>query len=230
MSNDFPKRKIQSFVKRNSRITSAQRKALAEGWPQFGLPFAKAKIDLAQVFSRKSPCILEIGFGSGQSLLAMAKEKSDFDFIGVETYLPGIAALLLGMRLQELSNIRIFHADAVEVLTHCIPPASLDGVQIFFPDPWPKRRHHKRRLIQTAFVNLLVSRLKVGGILHLATDWQDYAEHMIQVLSAIPELINVVGSGQFATRSEHRPIITKFEGRGLHKGHLISELQFKRSG
>lgn len=224
--HQYPRRKIRSYVKRDGRMTDHQRRAFDECWPQFGLLLASGPINLTKVFHRKAPCILEIGFGSGQSLLSMAKANPECHFIGIETYQPGIGAVLLGMKRQKLSNIRLYHADAVEVIEQCIPEKSLDGVQIFFPDPWQKRRHHKRRLIQADFVNLLISRLKSGGLLHLATDWQDYAEHMLKVLTDIPVLINQMGEAQFAGRSTHRPVITKFEQRGLRSGRVIRELQF----
>jgi tRNA (guanine-N7-)-methyltransferase len=209
-------------------MTEAQRHAYAEMFGRVGLSLEDGKIDIEQVFQRKTPTILEIGFGSGQSLLAMAKMHPEINFIGIEMHLPGIAALLLGMQQQQIDNIRIYYADAVMVMAQCIPENSLDGVQIFFPDPWPKRKHHKRRLIQTPFVSELAKRLKLGGILHLATDWQDYAIHMMKTISRESLLTNLISDNQFATRSTHRPLITKFEQRGLQQGREIYELQFIR--
>lgn len=221
-------RRIRSFVRRDGRMTEAQKRALEELWPQVGLELKSGQCDFTQVFQRQAPRILEIGFGSGISLLEMAKAHPEQDFIGIETYQPGIGSLILGMQLQQINNIRIYYADAVEVLEQCIPIQSLDTVQIFFPDPWPKRKHHKRRLIQTPFVNLVVSRLKPGGTLHLATDWEHYAKQMMQVLSNVDELENISGVGQYSNRSSQRPVVTKFEQRGTHSGRQIWELQFVR--
>jgi tRNA (guanine-N7-)-methyltransferase len=183
-------------------------------------------LDYARIFGRKAPCILEIGFGSGQSLLEIAKANPQCDFIGVEMYQPGVGSLLLGIEAQGLTNIRVFYADAVEVLRQCIPAASLAGIQIFFPDPWPKRRHHKRRLIQPEFVKALTAKLHPNGIFHLATDWENYAKQMLDVLTSAAELKNLAATGEFAPRSEQRPIVTKFEGRGTRSGRQIWELQF----
>jgi tRNA (guanine-N7-)-methyltransferase len=221
-----PLRRIRSFVRRDSRLTAAQCRAWATLWPHFGLPLTKEFIDFSRVFAREAKHVLEIGFGSGYSLLARAKSQPEQDFIGIETHQPGIGTLLLHMQAQQITNIRIYYADAVEVLNQCIPPTSLDVIQLFFPDPWPKRRHHKRRLIQAEFTRLLVSKLKLGGELHLATDWQDYAAQMMKVLSSIPELTNSAGPAKFAQRSNQRPIFTKFEQQGQQAGREIWELQF----
>ena len=222
----FKKRRVQSFVRRDGRMTDAQKHALESLLPTFGLTLQNGLINFGQVFQRDAKCILEIGFGSGYSLLEMAHAHPEQNFIGVETHLPGIGTLLQDIAARELQNIRIYYADAVEVLDKCIPDASLDVIQIFFPDPWPKRKHHKRRLIQTAFVTSVIKKLKPGGSLHLATDLQEYAEHMMTVLSAIPALTNSAGLGQYAVRSAQRPIVTKFEQRGRQNGRAIFELQF----
>lgn len=220
--------RLRSYVPRGRR-TDAQERAYAELWPQFGLQVEKELIDYQQEFGRHAPRYLEIGFGSGQSLLALAHAQPDSDFIGVETHQPGIGALLMGMQEQQLTNLRIYYSDVIDVLEKCIPKASLDGVQIFFPDPWPKRRHHQRRLIQPEFVKLIVDRLKTGGLLHLATDWDDYAKHMLQVVSLERGLFNLGGEGHFAAeRSSQRPIITKFENRAVREGRSIWELQLKK--
>jgi tRNA (guanine-N7-)-methyltransferase len=221
-------RRVRSFVRRDSRITDAQKEALQECWPQFGLQIEKGFLDFSRVFQREAKRILEIGFGSGVSLLEMAKLHPDQDFVGIETHQPGIGTLLLGMEREQVKNIRIYYADAVEVLGKCIPENSLDVVQIFFPDPWPKRKHHKRRLIQPEFVNLIVSKLKQGGTLHLATDWEHYAMHMMAVLSETKTLINLAGANQFAERSTQRPVVTKFEQRGVRRGHQTWDLQFAK--
>jgi tRNA (guanine-N7-)-methyltransferase len=175
-----------------------------------------------------APRLLEIGFGSGSSLLAVAKSEPNKDFIGVETHKPGIGALLLGMQAEALTNIRLYHGDVVEILKKNIAAASLEGVQIFFPDPWPKRRHHPRRLIQSDFIALVVDKIKIGGTLHLATDWPDYARHMMHVISKEPRLFNAAGEHHYASRSLYRPLVTKFEQRALLEGRGIWELQFEK--
>lgn len=225
----YPLRHIRSFVRRDGRMTDAQRRVLTELWPCYGLQREAGVIDFAQTFGRSAPRILEIGFGSGASLLAFAKANPQTDFIGIEMYQPGVGSLLLGVEAAELTNIRVYYADAVEVIKNCIPIGSLDGIQIFFPDPWPKRRHHKRRLIQSEFVDLIVSRLKPQGIFHLATDWENYAEQMMKVLSENVELLNLAGRNEFAERSAQRPVVTKFEGRGTRSGRRIWELHFART-
>jgi tRNA (guanine-N7-)-methyltransferase len=226
--SNFPRRRVRSFVRRDGRMTDAQKQALESLLPTVGLLLQDGMIDLAKVFQRDAKCVLEIGFGSGYSLLAMAKAHPEQNFIGIETHLPGIGTLLQGVEAEQLQNVRVYYADAVEVLGQSIPDASIDVVQIFFPDPWPKRKHHKRRLIQDAFVNLIIKKLKPRGALHLATDWEHYAAHMMTVLSAIPDLTNLAGAQQFANRSLQRPIVTKFEQRGRQSGRAIWELQFVR--
>lgn len=219
-------RRVRSFVRRSGRMTDAQRDALKTLFPRFQLSLEDGLLDFKKNFHREAPHILEIGFGSGYSLLEIAKCHPEKDFIGIEMHQPGIGTLLLNMDLEKIHNIRIYYADAVEVLTQCIPENSLDVVQIFFPDPWPKRRHHKRRLIQSEFVKLLISKIKINGMLHLATDWEDYAREMMTVISDFSELRNVSGEKQYAHRSDQRPVITKFEKRGQHAGREIWELQF----
>jgi tRNA (guanine-N7-)-methyltransferase len=221
-------RRIRSFVRRDGRMTEAQRRVLVDIWPQFGLSTSKSELDFVEIFGRDAPRVLEIGFGSGHSLLEIARAHPEKDFIGIETYQPGIGTLLLGIEQHQLQNIRIFYTDAVEVLQRSIPAASLDGVQIFFPDPWPKRRHHKRRLIQPEFVNLITEKLKPKGIFHLATDWEHYARQIMLVLSQSVNLLNLAGAGDFSSRSAQRPVVTKFEQRGTTSGRPIWELQFAR--
>lgn len=221
-------RRIRSFTRRDSRITDGQAQAFRKLWPSLGLKPDEGFIDFSKVFGREAPCFLEIGFGSGQSLAMLASQYPQYDFIGIETFRPGIGALLAQIEALALTNIRIYYQDAVDVLEKCIPDQSLQGLQIFFPDPWQKRRHHKRRLIQAPFVSLAARKLKKEGLLHLATDWQDYAKQMMKVLSAEGELQNVAGSAHFAERSTFRPIVTKFEGRGEKEGRPIWELQFAR--
>lgn len=224
----FPLRHIRSFTRRDSRMTAGQQQAYENYWRRWGLNLDAGPLDWEMVFGRQAPCFLEIGFGSGQSLAALAEQQPDQHFIGIETFRPGIGALLNQIEARDLRNIRIYYADAVEVLNKAIPAESLQGLQIFFPDPWPKSRHHKRRLIQKEFVEAATLKLKPGGIFHLATDWQDYALQMMKVLSAEPKLHNVAGAGQFSDRSICRPVVTKFEGRGESEGRPIWELQFAR--
>jgi tRNA (guanine-N7-)-methyltransferase len=228
IETEFPMRHIRSFVRRDGRMTEAQRRVLVELWPACGLSLDDGVLDFSKVFQREAPRILEIGFGSGASLLAFAKANPQSDFVGVEMYQPGVGSLLLGIESAGLSNVRVFYADAVKVIENCIPAGSLDGVQIFFPDPWPKRRHHKRRLIQAEFVKLIVTKLKPQGVFHLATDWEHYGRQMMEVLSADEDLLNLAGHGEFAERSSQRPIVTKFEGRGTRSGRKIWELHFAK--
>lgn len=226
MTNDRFLRRIRSFVRRDGRLTDAQQQAIATLWPTYGLELTHASLNYSATFAREAPRILEIGFGSGHSLLAVAKAYPEKDFIGIETHKPGIGTLLLNMHAHNVSNIRLYYADAVLVLSQCIPDNSLTMIQIFFPDPWRKRRHHKRRLIQPEFVARLAQKLQSGGELHLATDWEDYAKHMMTVLSCEPSFENAVGVGKFSDRSCHRPVITKFEERGERSGHPIWDLRF----
>jgi len=225
----FPWRRVRSFVRRDGRMTDAQKCALDSMLPQFGLNLQEGFIHLPNVFQREAKTNLEIGFGSGYSLLEMAKAHPEQNFIGIETHLPGIGSLLQGIDAAKLQNIRVYYADAVEVLQHCILDNSLDVVQIFFPDPWPKRKHHKRRLIQENFIKLILTKLKSGAAIHLATDWQHYAAQMMRVLSHIAELKNIMGAGHYANRSSQRPVMTKFEQRGQQCGREIWELQFVKN-
>jgi tRNA (guanine-N7-)-methyltransferase len=219
--------RLRSFVHRG-RQTDAQERAYDSLWPLYGLEIEKGCLDFQQAFGRESARYLEIGFGSGHSLLALAHAQPANDFIGVEAHKPGIGALFQGIQQNHVTNLRVYHGDVVDVLEKCIPDACLDGVQIFFPDPWPKRRHHQRRLIQPDFIRLVVSKLKSGGILHLATDWEDYSRHMMCVVSQEPQLVNLAGEHQFSSRSPQRPVLTKFERRAEREGRQIRELQFRK--
>jgi len=223
-------RRIRSFVRRDGRMTPAQQRAHAMYWPEFGLDVENGLVDLQKVFGRLAPCVLEIGFGTGHSLLDAAVRCPEHDFLGVETHLPGIGTLLSGIGRDGVGNIRIFHAEVVGVLAECIPDASLAGIQVFFPDPWPKRRHHKRRLIQPAFVEQMVNKLSLAGVLHLATDWEDYAVQMMRVLSGCSRLCNLAGVGQYASRSAGRGLVTRFEARAGVAGRAVFELQFVKKG
>jgi tRNA (guanine-N7-)-methyltransferase len=216
-------RAIRSYVLRAGRMGTGQQRALAELGPRFVLPYQAQPIDYAAVFGRNAPVVLEIGFGMGDATARIAAARPDTDFIGVEVHTPGVGALLRHIGEKELGNLRIVQHDAVEVLRQMIAPASLAGVHIFFPDPWHKKKHHKRRLIQPGFVAALVTRLTPGGYLHCATDWQPYAEQMLEVLNAEPGLRNTAEG--YAPRPDYRPL-TKFENRGLKLGHGVWDLVF----
>lgn len=221
--------RLRSFVRRDGRKTPAQARAFAELLPQWGLTLSQGLANYSHVFAREAPTFLEIGFGSGQSLLAIANAALDKNFIGVETHKPGIGALLMGIEQLGLTNLRTYYGDVIDVLEKCILNDSLDGAQLFFPDPWQKRRHHARRLIQPEFISTLISKLKPGATLHLATDWDDYAAHMMHVLTQEAKLINLAGIGQFSERSPYRPILSKFERRALREGRHIYDLQFSKN-
>lgn len=226
-SEDSPlHRRIRSFVLRQGRLTKGQERALETGWPSFGIDYAPAMLDLSQAFQREhAPKILEIGFGMGESTAKIAQTLPERDFLAVEVHTPGVGSLLKLIQEQSISNIRIVQHDAVEVLQTMLPEQSLDGVHIFFPDPWHKKRHHKRRLIQAEFIKLLCSRLKVGAYIHVATDWQEYAEWVLEVLGAEPMLKNTAES--YAEKPSYRPL-TKFENRGIKLGHGVWDLIFRR--
>jgi tRNA (guanine-N7-)-methyltransferase len=217
---------IRSFVVRAGRMGTGQQRALVELAPRYVLPHELAPLDMNAAFGRQAPCVLEIGFGMGDATAEVAAAQPDRNFIGIEVHPPGVGALLQRIEGRQLSNLRIFQHDAVEVLRDMIPLASLTGVHIWFPDPWHKKRHHKRRLIQPAFVATLVQHIAPGGYLHCATDWQPYAEQMLEVLSAEPGLRNTAQG--FAPKPEWRPL-TKFEKRGLNLGHGVWDLLFTRS-
>jgi len=219
-----PLRRIKSFVKREGRFTPAQSKALLESWPFYGLECSNDKIDPQRIFGRASPLIIEIGFGMGASFLETIEKMPETNFIGIEVHRPGVGAFLHQAQQKGLTNVRVYCHDAVEILKQPIPDNSVDKVCIFFPDPWPKTRHHKRRLIQPALVELIAAKLKVGGCLHLATDWENYAEHMLSVLQA-SSLKNASASGDYVPRPETRPL-TKYEQRGERLGHVVRDLVF----
>ncbi|SDT05409.1 tRNA (guanine-N(7)-)-methyltransferase [Halopseudomonas xinjiangensis] len=221
------RRAIRSFVMRAGRMTDAQKRGVDQGWPRFGLSLDLGMLDLDHVFGREAPRTLEIGFGMGQSLLEMAQAAPEQDFIGVEVHRPGVGSLLNGVLNAGVDNIRVFDCDAIEVLNRCIPDGSLDRVLLFFPDPWHKKKHNKRRIVQLAFAEALRQKLKVGGVFHMATDWQPYAEHMLEVMSAAPGYRNLAEDGTYVPRPEERPV-TKFERRGERLGHDVWDLKFAR--
>jgi tRNA (guanine-N7-)-methyltransferase len=220
-----PIRTVRSFARRGGHLSTRQKQALTTLWPRYVLDAGSSVMDLDLIFSRRAARIMEIGFGMGDCLLAQAQQKPENDFIGIDVHRAGIGTVLAAIAECKLNNIRLFCADAVEVLRHCLPDSSLDQAQLFFPDPWPKRRHHKRRLVQPAFIELIRQKLKPQGIFYLATDWQEYAEQMLAVLSAHPGFINSAGENQFAPRCAERPL-TKFEQRGKNLGHEVWDLIF----
>ncbi len=209
---------------RQGRISEAQRRAHANLLPVYGIAFSRAPLDLEHAFGRAAPKILEIGFGMGETTATIAREHPENDYLGVEVHTPGVGSLLKRIAELELKNVRVIQHDAVEVLEHMIAPQSLDGVHLFFPDPWPKKRHHKRRLVQAPFLALLASRLKPDAYVHAATDWEDYALHMLEAFRAEPALAN--DHPDFAG-ADSRPR-TKFENRGLGLGHGIRDLVFRK--
>jgi tRNA (guanine-N7-)-methyltransferase len=225
MFYDPEERRIRSFVTRAGRLSSAQARAIETLGPRFCLPYEKAALAPEEVFGRAAPLILEIGFGMGETSAKIAALMPEKDFIGVEVHTPGVGSLLKLIGEQALSNLRLVQHDAVEVLTHMIAPASLAGIHVFFPDPWHKARHNKRRLIQPPLVALMATRLAPGGYLHCATDWQDYAEQMLEVLGAEPALKNT--ARDYAPQPAYRPL-TKFENRGLRLGHGVWDLVFEK--
>lgn len=227
MSDPLHHRHIRSFVRREGRMTGAQRRALDELGPRYGAP-GDGVLDFAALFGRRAPVLLEIGFGNGEALLAMAAARPDADFIGIEVHRPGVGALLLRLDQAGLGNVRVVCDDAQAWLERHVPDASLDALHLYFPDPWPKARHHKRRLVQPAFAALVRRKLKPGGILHMATDWEDYARHMLEVMTAAEGYENTADAGGYAPRPDYRPP-TRFERRGQRLGHGVWDLIFRRA-
>jgi tRNA (guanine-N7-)-methyltransferase len=219
---------VRSFVVRAGRMTDAQQRAWRELWPQIGIETTDTQLDLDRIFGRRAPRTLEIGFGNGETLATLAAAHPERDCLGIEVHRPGIGHLMLRAKELGLANVRIVCRDAVEVLDRCLAEASLDEVLLYFPDPWPKKRHHKRRIVQSAFVALVASRLKPGGLLHMAPDWLPYAEHMLAVAGACPALVNESPTGDYVPRPESRPQ-TRFERRGRGLGHDVRDLAFRRS-
>jgi tRNA (guanine-N7-)-methyltransferase len=222
-------RTIRSFVRRGGRLTPSQARALEESWPRFGVNPPAGPLELDEVFGRSAPRTLEIGFGNGENLAALAARHPERDYLGIEVHDPGVGHLLLRIEREGLTNIRIAHHDAVEVIAAWLTPASIDETLIFFPDPWHKKRHHKRRLVQPEFLQRLARVLRPGGKLHLATDWAPYAEQMLETCEASPWFENSREQGGYADRPETRPE-TKFERRGLKLGHAVFDLLFRRNG
>ena len=219
-------RTIRSYVIRGGRLTPSQKNALEKFWPVYGLDISAGLIDPAQIFGREAPLVMEIGFGMGDSLLQMAQQNPHKDFIGIEVHKPGVGRLLHEIAEKGINNLRLYCHDAKEILRDCIADQSLDCVQIFFPDPWHKKKHNKRRLVQAPFVEALRAKLKLGGTIHMATDWVPYAEHMMEVMNTQTHFRNAAGPNNFSAATD-RPL-TKFEKRGQRLGHAVNDLVFIR--
>jgi tRNA (guanine-N7-)-methyltransferase len=219
-------RTVRSYVIRGGRLTPSQQNALENLWPVFGVSDVTAPFDAPSHFGREAPLVLEIGFGMGDSLLAMARNNPEKDFIGIEVHKPGVGRLLHEIDALGLRNLRVYCHDAKEILRDCIADGALSCVQIFFPDPWHKKKHNKRRLVQAEFMEQLRHKMAIGGLVHMATDWEPYAAHMMEVMSALPDYRNSAGEGQYAGATD-RPL-TKFEKRGQRLGHVVNDLVFIR--
>lgn len=220
-------RRIRSFVRREGRLTKGQQRALIELFPHYGIKLEQGRLDLDVLFGRQAFRVLEIGFGNGASLAQIAASYPQNDYLGIEVHRPGVGNLLLQIEKQGLTNIRVSNDDAVEVLEQQVPDNSLDAVYLFFPDPWHKKKHHKRRIVQPLFVQLVRHKLKPGGIFHMATDWEDYAGYMLEVMTAAEGFKNLAAGGNYVARPEYRPL-TKFEQRGQRLGHGVWDLIFEK--
>lgn len=220
-------RQIRSFVRREGRITPSQQQALDTLWPAYGIDYADSLINIPKIFNRDAPLSIDIGFGNGVSLLNIAATQPDWNHLGIEVHRPGVGRLLAQIEQANLQNIRVICADAVQVFTTMIADCSVERILIFFPDPWPKKRHHKRRLIQSKFTQLLAKKLKPEGILHLATDWQPYAEWMLEIMENQTRYVNLAGPGNYSEKPDYRPT-TKFETRGQKLGHSVYDLIYQR--
>ncbi|MEN8169181.1 MAG: tRNA (guanosine(46)-N7)-methyltransferase TrmB [Pseudomonadota bacterium] len=220
-------RRIRSFVRREGRFTPGQQRAMDELFPRFGIAAGEEKLDLDAIFGRSAPRIIEIGFGNGESLAQIAKNHPENDYLGIEVHRPGVGHLLQLIEEQQLTNLRVMSEDAVDILEQQIPDNSLDALYLFFPDPWHKKRHHKRRQVQASWAQLVRRKLKLGGKLHMATDWKNYAEYMLKVLSAAEGFRNTSSSDDYVAKPDYRPE-TKFERRGQRLGHGVWDLLFEK--
>ncbi|UJF19071.1 tRNA (guanosine(46)-N7)-methyltransferase TrmB [Vibrio sp. SS-MA-C1-2] len=221
-------RKIRSFVRREGRLTKGQEQAMNECWDTMGLDYSDQRLDWNSVFGNNNPVVLEIGFGMGASLVEMAKNSPEKNFVGIEVHTPGVGACLMAARDAGVTNLRVMCHDAVEVFEKMIPEQSLATLQLFFPDPWHKKRHHKRRIVQAHFAEMIRSKLAIGGVFHMATDWENYAEHMIEVMNVAPGYRNISTDGDYIPRPDDRPL-TKFEQRGHRLGHGVWDIKFART-
>ena len=219
---------VRSYVRRSGRITAAQKKALDDHWPTFGLDYSDSPVDFDRLFGRTALRVLEIGFGNGECLIELAMRFKDLDFLGVDVHEPGVGRALIEIAKNDLSNVRLFCHDAVEVICDQVPEASLAGVNLFFPDPWPKKRHHKRRLVQGKFVRFVAAKLRAGGFFHIATDWSDYAEHIRDTVNACHHFANVSPTDAYIERPDTR-LVTHFERRGKELGLEAWDLLFLRN-
>jgi len=222
-----PLRTVRSFVRRAGRMTVAQKSALDEFWAEYGVEINRVDLDFAALFGRIAPIVCEIGFGNGDALLEMASVDPTRNYFGIEVHRPGVGRVLARVKELGLSNVRVACADAVDILSHNVADAELAQINVYFPDPWHKKRHNKRRLVQETFAALCVRKLSVGGVLHMATDWQEYAEQMLAVATANSSFRNIAGECQYSMRPLYRPL-TKFEQRGHRLGHGIWDLLFER--
>ncbi len=220
-------RKVRSFVKREGRLTNGQAKALEQFWDVMGLSHSEGLIDPNKLFENNNPVVLEIGFGMGKSLVEMAKNAPDLNFIGIEVHRPGVGACISLAQEEGVKNLKVYEHDAIEILADCIPDGSLTTVQLFFPDPWHKKKHHKRRIVQPEFVETIRQKLKIGGVFHMATDWENYAECMLEDMNNSEGYTNLSETKDYVPRPESRPL-TKFENRGQRLGHGVWDIQFKR--
>lgn len=220
-------KKIQSFVLREGRMTKGQRHAIDSHWQTYGIDYQVRPLDFVVVFGRRAPVVLEIGFGMGDSLVAMAQAAPEKDFVGIEVHQPGIGACIQQAAARELPNLKVIHHDAVEVLENMIPVGAIAELQLFFSDPWHKKRHHKRRLVQPSFIQLVHTKLEARGFFHLATDWQPYAQHMLAVFAEHSGYVNQSATGDFIERPSHRPL-TKFEKRGQRLKHGVWDLLYQK--
>lgn len=227
MNNENIQREIKSYVLRQGKITPGQKNALERLFPLYGIEYQNSLVNLSSLFARENKKVIEIGFGMGHATWQIAKNNPDTDYLGIEVHLPGVGALLMQIEEHAVNNLRIIRHDAVEVIKNMIPDNSIHGFHIFFPDPWHKKRHHKRRIIQEQFVELLSQKLEVGGYVHLATDWEDYALWMLKTLEQQKSLVNTSPTKNYTTRPDYRPL-TKFENRGINLGHGVWDIIYKK--